>query len=211
MESLPYTGERVVPEIMNPRNGLLMEHIARYEFAAAHARGRVLDLGCGAGYGTEIILDSAEDPDHVSEVVGVDTSGESIRYASAMYGYLKAHFAVADIRDPKLPEQFGQFDTILCFETIEHLEEDEAVIQNIAQMLKPDGLLLISTPFGRGKGKPCASPFHVHQYKESEFMGLLTPEFHVDMFVQRDKVIEKRRDGVKYYLMIASCGLKTNQ
>ena len=204
METLPYTGERVVPEIMNPRNGLLMEHIARYEFAAGFSRGRVLDLGCGAGYGTEIILDLA-DPDAVSEVVGVDISMESIRYARAMYGYLKAHFAVADIRDPELPERYGLFDTIICFETIEHLQEDEAVIRNIARMLKPDGLLIISTPFGRGKGEPCAAPFHVHQYKESEFVELLISNFHVNMFMQRDKVIEKRRDGVKYYLMVACC------
>jgi 2-polyprenyl-3-methyl-5-hydroxy-6-metoxy-1,4-benzoquinol methylase len=204
MESLPYTGERVVPEIMNPRNGLLMEHIARYEFAAGLTRGRVLDLGCGAGYGTEIILDLA-DPDTVSEVVGIDISDESILYARDMYGYRKAHFDVADIRHPALPERYGLFDTIICFETIEHLEEDEAVVQNIARMLKPDGLLIISTPFGRGKGEPCAAPFHVHQYKESEFIELLTPDFRVDMFVQRDEVIEKRRNGVNYYLMVACC------
>ena len=31
-----YTGERVIPALMNPKNGMLIEHIARYEFAKEH-------------------------------------------------------------------------------------------------------------------------------------------------------------------------------
>lgn len=204
-----YTGERVIPEIMNSRNGLLMEHIARYEYAAESVRGRVLDLGCGVGYGAEIILDLTE-PNYVSEVVGVDIDENSIQYAKEMYGYLKARFHVADIRSDDLPEQLGLFDSIICFEVIEHLKEDLAVIENIFRMLQPEGELIISTPFGQGKGKPCACAYHVHQYKEEEFRALLDPFFHVEMYGQRDTVIERKQEGMKYYLMIACCKRKKN-
>ncbi|MDW7671077.1 MAG: class I SAM-dependent methyltransferase [Bacillota bacterium] len=204
---MKYTGERMVPELVNPRNGLLKEHIARYEFAAKTARGRILDLGCGVGYGTEILLDSQE-ADEISQVVGVDIDAESIEYARDMYGYRRADFRVADIRDATLPAQLGQFDTIICFEVIEHMKEEAAVISNIIRMLKPKGKLIISTPFGKGKGKPCSCPYHVHQYTENEFLEMLQTYFDVDLYVQRDTLIEKRRIGMKYYLMVACCHLR---
>ncbi len=201
---MKYTGERMVPEVMNPQNGMLKEHIARYHFASAYASGRVLDLGCGVGYGTEILLD--EDGDNrIERVVGLDCDPETIAYARDMYGYQKAEFFVEDIRNPKLPEKIGTFDTILCYEVIEHLYEDEAVIKNIAAMLSKNGALLISTPFGKGKGKPCASPFHVHQYNEAEFLALLAARFRVSMYHQRDITIEKPLPATKYYLMLAVC------
>jgi 2-polyprenyl-3-methyl-5-hydroxy-6-metoxy-1,4-benzoquinol methylase len=202
-----YTGERVIPELMNPRNGLLIEHIARYEFAAETARGRILDLGCGVGYGVEILLDLRE-ADEISQVVGVDIDAESIEYARDMYGYRRADFRVADIRDGTLPDQLGRFDTIIFFEVIEHMEEDVAVIRNITRMLEPNGKLIISTPFGKGKGKPCSCSYHVHQYTENEFLEILDPYFEVELYVQRDTLIEKRKTGITYYLMVACCHLR---
>ena len=49
------TGERVIPKKMSPMNNLLLEHIARYQFALPYLEGRVLDMACGAGYGTHMI------------------------------------------------------------------------------------------------------------------------------------------------------------
>ena len=153
------------------------------------------------------LLDSLE-ADEISQVVGVDIDAESIEYARDMYGYRRADFRVADIRDGTLPDQLGRFDTIICFEVIEHMEEDTAVMRNIIRMLEPNGNLIISTPFGKGKGKSCGCQYHVHQYTESEFLEILLPYFDVELYVQRDSQIEKRRTGIKYYLMLACCHLK---
>lgn len=204
MNAPKYTGERVIPESMNPRNGLLMEHIARYEFAAEFARGRVLDMGCGVGYGMEIILDLADDG-AIKEILGLDIDQDSIAYARSMYGYQKAVFEMADARQENLGRQYGLFDTIVCFEVIEHILEEEALIRNLNQMLLPGGHLMISTPYGQGKGKPCSCPFHVHQYTEEEFLNLLSPYFNVTLYGQRDQCIEQKRATEKYYLMIAVC------
>ena len=207
--TIEYTGERIVPELMNSKNGMLKEHIARYEFASTYCKGNVLDLGCGVGYGVEILLD-LDDEGRIRQITGVDWDQASVEYAREMYGYKKAAFIQGDIREGKLADQMGTFDTIICYEVIEHLYEDDMVVRNIAKMLKPEGVLLISTPFGKGKGKPCASPFHVHQYLETEFAELLEAYFNVQMYHQVDVTIEKPDPEKKYYLMVAVCRHREN-
>ena len=44
-----YTGERVIPKLMSPKSGILLEHIFRYRFARKFCKGRVLDIACGVG------------------------------------------------------------------------------------------------------------------------------------------------------------------
>ncbi|SFI35506.1 Methyltransferase domain-containing protein [Tindallia magadiensis] len=201
---MEYTGERVIPEYMSPKNGILREHIARYLFASKYCFGQILDLGCGVGYGTEILLDS-DDENKIDHITGVDIDLDSIQYAKDMYGYLRSTFQVGDAREANFTQNLKTYDHIICYEMIEHLREDIQVIENISKMLKPQGKLFISTPFGQGKGKPCSSPYHVHQYLESEFRELLEPYFRIDMHYQRDETIERPVAGKKYYLMIAVC------
>ena len=72
-EPFEFTGNRVIPRQVN--DNLWSEHVARYAFARRYARGlRVLDAGCGIGYG------SAELSQDAAEVVGVDLSPEAIEY-----------------------------------------------------------------------------------------------------------------------------------
>ena len=52
---------------------------------------------------------------------------------------------------------------------------------------------------------PCSNPFHVHQYKEEEFIEVLRCFEDVQMYYQVDEIIEKRVDEKKYYLMVAVC------
>lgn len=197
--------ERVVPKNMNPCNGLLMEHVARYKFAGSFVWGRVLDIACGVGYGSEIIL---KGPGRwlVKEMVGFDNDPASIEYARKHYFHPKANFVLGDALDTNLHESIGLFDSIISFETIEHLEQDEAFIENLKKVLKDDGLLIISTPLGQGRNKPCTCPFHFFQYTLEEFQKLLEKNFNeVEIFLQKDIVIEKPIPGKKYYLAVATC------
>src|SRR3954462_3875606 len=73
-----FTGERVIPGEFEV--DLLNEHLARYTFAARLARGkRVLDAGCGAGYGSAELAHAAQ------SVVGIDQAAEAVEFAREHY------------------------------------------------------------------------------------------------------------------------------
>lgn len=202
------TGERVIPEYMKAHNGMLLEHIERYEFAKDYACGRVLDLACGVGYGADILLEEIYDQ-KLEEYVGIDLSADAIAYAKEMYGFQKTTFEQANALDKNLVNRYGTFDSILSFETIEHIEEDREFVKNLKSLLKKNGTLVISTPFGKGRAVPCASPFHIRQYRQEEFMEILVDAgFKVKLFCQRGQTIEKPKAGEKYYLMVAVCELR---
>ncbi|MCK8828471.1 class I SAM-dependent methyltransferase [Natroniella acetigena] len=199
---LELTNERVMPKKMNPNNGLLKEHLARYKFASKYAQGRILDLACGVGYGTEVLLAQGE---RIKEIIGVDVDQESIEYAQYHYGYSLVQFIVGEGTNSTLVEKVGRFDTIVSFETVEHIKEDYKFISNLNKLLKDGGQLIISTPFGRGRDKECSNPYHYRQYTEEEFREMLEEYFEVEFFYQLNKKIEKSQDDTKYYLMVAIC------
>ncbi|AMA73164.1 MULTISPECIES: class I SAM-dependent methyltransferase [Aneurinibacillus] len=203
---LELTGERVIPHLMKPTNGLLLEHLARYYFAIPYAKGRVLDIACGAGYGSHMIAKNGKHGKQiVKEVVGVDVDKTTIRYAQKTYGHPHVTFRREDATDPNLPKKLGQFDTILSFETLEHLEDEAQFMKNLYMMLKPGGTLVLSTPFGKGRGKPCGVPFHVHQLTEQEFCELFSGYSQVEIYYQRGVTFEREKRDATYPLGIAVC------
>lgn len=201
------TGERVIPKLMACDNGLLIEHVRRYEFASEFVSGKVLDIACGTGYGTQILLER-DIIGKIQHIIGVDIDKDTIDYAKVNYYNEKVSYIVNNAASAELEEELGRFDTIVSFETLEHLEQDEEFINNLEKLLKPSGTLIISTPFGRGRGIPCSNPYHVHQYAEDEFVQLLNRFKNVDLYYQRNETIEKAVEGKKYYLMIAICNKK---
>ena len=202
---MDYTGERVIPKIMKGDNGLLIEHIARYNFASNFVWGRVLDIACGSGYGSEILL---KGPGGwlIKELVGVDNKVNTIEYARQHYSLPRAKYVLGDAIDINLTDRLGKFDVVISFETIEHLEQDEAFIYNLKNLLKDDGQLIISTPVGQGRDKLCTCEYHFFQYTLEEIEDLLSRNFkEVNIYMQKDVVIEKPIAGKKYYLAVAVC------
>lgn len=200
---LEFTGERVIPQLMKPMNGLLLEHLARYYFSTPYVKGRVLDIACGSGYGCHMIAKTCKK--EVSEIIGVDIDPNTIRYANKTYHHPLVTYRIEDALDVSLPVKLGRFDTILSFETLEHVPDDIAFIHNLYHLLKPGGTLVLSTPFGQGRGKPCGSPFHVHQLTKQEFRDLFRSFKDVEIFYQRGVTIEPPRPNVKYPLGVAVC------
>ena len=190
---LKLTGERVIPDLMQPTNGMLLEHLARYYFALPYVHGRVLDIACGVGYGTFMVAKSCNKT--ISEIIGVDLDPETINYAKKRYNQHKTSYFVENVVDPSLPERLGLFETIVSFETIEHLPDENVFIENLYKMLKPGGKLIISTPFGQGKGLPTNEPFHFHQFTKEEFISAFNIFSQVDIFFQRGVTFEYSKDG----------------
>lgn len=161
------TGERFEPTFMHG-SIIEAEHLARYVWAAQFARGRrVLDAACGMAYGSRILAEAG-----ASEVVGVDLDPEVIAEVSAA-APPGASFEVADLR--QLPFGEDQFDLVVSFETIEHVPDPEVVLDEFRRVLRPDGLLVLSTP-NRDVYTP-GNPFHLRELTPSELEAELAKRF----------------------------------
>ncbi|MGA3097259.1 MAG: methyltransferase domain-containing protein [Bryobacteraceae bacterium] len=175
-----FTGERVIPGRVDV--DLLNEHLARYAFAARLARGkRVLDAGCGAGYG------SAELAQAALSVVGADRAAEAIDFARAAYRFPNLDFERASCA--ALPHRAGVFDLVVAFEVIEHLEDWRGFLEEARRVLAPNGQFIVSTPnrlyYTESRGPRGANPFHVHEFDFEEFRAELQSVFpHVSMFLE---------------------------
>ena len=132
-----FTGERLIPGEVDI--DLLNEHMARYHFAVRLARGkRVLDAGCGAGYGSAELADVAE------SVTGIDIAPEAIAFARAHYERPNLSFEEASCTG--LPFGDASFDLVVAFEVIEHLEDWKGFLHEVRRVLAPSGQLIVSTP-----------------------------------------------------------------
>jgi 2-polyprenyl-3-methyl-5-hydroxy-6-metoxy-1,4-benzoquinol methylase len=136
--SAAFDDERTHPE--TPDRATFQHHLARYEFALAQMRPgeRVLETGCGVGYGTHFLARKAR------FVLGIDYSPPAIQYAAARYRAPNLAFAVMNCHRMALPD--AAFDRIISFEMYEHLERPLDYLQECARLLRPGGELLLSTP-----------------------------------------------------------------
>jgi SAM-dependent methyltransferase len=175
-----FSGERVIPGKVDV--DLWNEHLSRYLFASRLCRfKKVIDLGCGSGYG------SAELAKKAASVVGVDVSEEAVADAKVQYTAANLEFQVASLE--ALPFADGSFHLGVCFEVIEHLTEYRRLLAEARRVLAPGGQLVISTPnikfYAESRKLQGPNPFHEHEFSYEEFRGVLGEFFeHQTFFVQ---------------------------
>ncbi len=161
--------ERFVPATMGEEL-IAAEHLARYAWAAPLVAGaRVLDAGCGTGYGAAMLAEAGAE-----HVVGVDVAEAVVEAARSRSGARLA-FSRADL--VRLPFEAGSFDVVTCFEVIEHVQDPVDVLAELARVLAPDGVLAISSP--NADRYPPGNPHHVREFTTSEFRALLAEAFPV--------------------------------
>lgn len=175
-----FTGERVIPGKVDV--DLLNEHVARYAFAARMAKGRrVLDAGCGSGYGAAKLAQEAQ------EVLGIDISQGTVDDARQTYKATNLRFECADCLD--IPAADGSFDLVVAFEIIEHLRDWRGFLEQVRRVLAPDGQFVVSTPnrlyYAEARAALGPNPFHVHEFEYQEFRRELEAVFpHVTMYLE---------------------------
>lgn len=165
MSRVLFTGERLHDD--DALFGVdLLRHRAAYAYAIAKAKEsgaqRVLDLGCGIGYG------AAELGEALPSVFAIDRILPDERARRS-----PVRFLTADIRGLPIPPR--TFDLIVSFQVIEHLEEPSFYLEAIASMLRPGGVAIITTPNLKKSDKE--NPFHVREYTSDELADLLRPMF----------------------------------
>ncbi|MSQ86944.1 MAG: methyltransferase domain-containing protein [Alphaproteobacteria bacterium] len=148
------------------------EHVPRYALAKDVVKGKtVLDFGCGTGYGAAKLATQA------ASVTGLDIDTAAIRWASATHRNDNLKFVCLADLGASLPA--ASFDVVTCFEMIEHVDHEtqKALIASFARLLKPDGVMLISTPNPETTKLYGANPYHIREMNEAELHDLVSPHF----------------------------------
>lgn len=172
-----WTGERLEPGVFNETT---IEHLHRYAFVLEYTRGKkVLDIACGEGYGSALLARSA------AHVTGVDIDKESVNSAKRKYNIPNLSFIEGSVE--KIPSEDHVFDTVVCFETLEHVAIHEILLKEITRVLKPGGLVIISTPDRKNYTEKTGrnNPFHVKELNRLEFEMLLKMFYRNVVIVQQ--------------------------
>src|SRR5262245_4473559 len=168
---LDWTGERFLPWIKE--YAVAYEHLHRYAYANTLVKNkRVLDLACGEGYGSKLLASAA------ASVVGIDIDANVINHASEKYSRENLQFLTGSITSVPIQENHC-FDVIVCFEAIEHIENQDGLLAETKRLLAPEGVLIVSTPnkpIYDGES-PEKNPFHVKELHFAEFEELLCRYF----------------------------------
>jgi O-antigen biosynthesis protein len=97
---------------------------------------RVLDIGCSSGYLAKRLVDRG------CTVIGMDLDPKDLEVAQQWCAEVYA----GNIEDMGLPFEEGTFDVVLCGDLVEHLRDPTAALARVRPLLKPGGLLVLSTP-----------------------------------------------------------------
>ncbi|GMV28374.1 MAG: hypothetical protein AMXMBFR59_04990 [Rhodanobacteraceae bacterium] len=177
--TLEFTGERFTPECVRE---IWYEHWHRYALVHAWAGGRrVLDAACGEGYGSALLAQAAE------SVLGLDVDPAAVAHARARYGTVaNLRFEQADATRLQLPA--GSFDLVVSFETLEHVQAQDDLLDGLSHALRDDGLLVISSPDKATYSDAAGfrNEYHVRELYRGELEAMLRRRFpHVRLYAQR--------------------------
>jgi SAM-dependent methyltransferase len=163
---LTLTGERTIPDL-DIENYWFRRHQVVYQRLAPRCAGReVLEAGCGEGYGADLIAGVAH------RVVAVDYDEAAVAHVRSRYPgveVMRANLA-------ELPLADASVDVVVNFQVIEHLWDQARFVAECARVLRPRGLLMVSTPnritFSPGRDTPI-NPFHTRELNADELTQLL--------------------------------------
>ncbi|MDZ4270683.1 MAG: class I SAM-dependent methyltransferase [Mycobacterium sp.] len=160
------TGERTVPGLAE-ENYWFRRHEVVYRRLVDRCIDRdVLEAGSGEGYGADLIADVAR------HVIGLD-------YDESAVAHVRARYPRVDMRQgnlAQLPLSDGAVDVVVNFQVIEHLWDQGRFVAECLRVLRPGGVLLMSTPnritFSPGRDTP-VNPFHTRELNATELTELL--------------------------------------
>jgi SAM-dependent methyltransferase len=167
---LHLTGERTLPDVPE-ENYWFRRHRVVYEWIAQRAHGRrVVDLACGEGYGSAVLARTA------ATVVGVDANPDAFEHARLKYTGANLTFE----RD-MIETWTGYVDCVVFLQTIEHVQDPDAVLVRLRDLVGPSGVVYVSTPnvltlAPKGAARS-GNPWHVREYRPEEYRALCARHF----------------------------------
>ncbi len=164
------TGERMIPAGEGEVSYVFARHKFAYECVRPQVAGkRVLDIGCGTGYGCAILSETA------SFVQGIDYSAEAISYCNTHY----ASGAVAFRHLPVEEMTFHhEFDAAVSFQVIEHLADTNRFLSRVSDAVRPGGIIFLTTPNVRRPEQGTSdNPFHQNEMNYEQLRTFLSNHF----------------------------------
>ncbi len=155
-----------------------LAHFLRWNFVLRHIKinSVFLDVGCADGQLADFISVNRIKP---ALYVGIDISNYRLKEFGEKKLTFEPELIQVDIRKEKIPCPDNSFDTVACFEVIEHFEKKhiDFPLQEMKRVLKDGGMLLLSTP--NYDGKHMASG-HIYEYEEKELEEILVKRFQIE-------------------------------
>jgi SAM-dependent methyltransferase len=167
---LSLTGERTLPDVPE-ENYWFRRHLVVYEWIARRAYGRrIVDLACGEGYGSAVLAGSA------ASVVGVEANPEAFEHARLKYTNGRVRF-----ERNMLELWTGDVDCVVFLQTIEHVQDPDAVMAHVRELIGPRGVAYVSTPnvltLAPNGAERSGNPWHVREYDEADYRALCDRHF----------------------------------
>lgn len=178
--------ERFTPAEHNEWRHYGHQHLQRYRFALGMIEGRrVLDLACGVGFGSYVMAGAQG-----REVTGIDLNEEAIVYGRSCYKRPGLRLISADAL--QWQNNGALFDTVVSFETIEHLPDPVAFVARVAEFLKPGGVFIVSAPNTlqhKLAPDPIPNPYHLSEPDYATLCSWLTPHFTIEAEWEQSTVL----------------------
>jgi ubiquinone/menaquinone biosynthesis C-methylase UbiE len=178
MKIEPTTERLIVENFQSNQESYLLYlmHVATYKYSLSYlTKKRVLDYGCGSGYGTASVSDVC------AQITGVDISTEAIAHAKNHFNASNlSYLQIERAEVAPLPFPDSSFDVVLSFQVIEHVEDVSAYLREIERVLTPGGYVLIATPDRSSRLFPFQEPWnmwHLREYSQSQLYNILTQYF----------------------------------
>ena len=177
--------ERLYYKLGEVADEKIVRHIRRYDFSASclldsKLKGsKILDFGCGSGYGSKLLTIAFPD----TNIVSYDVSKEAIEYAKENNGHEHINYA----EDYEIVKNSAPYDSIFLIDMIEHLEtsERDRVMKDLMET-SPSAVFFISTPLNDYVGQSPSNPHHINCFNREAFEVFLKQYFssaelwHVD-------------------------------
>lgn len=188
------SGER---QAANTLEGIRKDHKVRYDFTIDYLKQQQLcdnkvlglDLFCGTGYGTYMIASELSYP-----MLGIDGSEEAISFANSYYSKPNIFYSYK-MFPFNLPNNI--FNFIICYESIEHVQNAKFLLVQLALSLKNNGYLFLSTP--NENSLPFHKNFHKFHYKHytmEELMSMVKESGAFELKTWLGQNLYSLKDGI---------------